>query len=127
VVKKNKKLNHLPFRLNLLFLLTFMMFSVLIFRLGMVQIVDGEEYLAQAEQSTMRSVNVAAPRGWMMDRNGEVIVDNVPIYTITYTITPGLEQELEEVAAYLSSLIDVEPEDIIDQIDPELTYTPQPI
>ena len=122
-----KKRNHLPVRLNILFIITFVLFSVLIFRLGIVQIVQGEEYTAMAEQNTVRSVSVAAPRGLILDRNGEVLVDNEPIYTVTYTENTGLDQDVEQIASRLSELIHMDKDEIIDSIDEEAAFAPQRI
>lgn len=122
-----KKTKHLSFRLNILFLITFLLFSALIFRLGIVQIVEGEEYLLQTEKNTVRSIQVAAPRGLMMDRHGELLVDNVPSYTVTYTENPGLRQNLELTAERLSELIDMDADSIISKVDSEARFAPQRI
>ena len=41
-----KKKSHIPFRLNLLFFIVFLLFASLIVRLGYLQIVKGEEFEA---------------------------------------------------------------------------------
>ena len=42
--QKKKKKNQLPIRVNLLFLFVFLLFAGLILRLGIVQIVEGEQF-----------------------------------------------------------------------------------
>jgi penicillin-binding protein 2 len=50
------------------------MFAIIFFRLWFLQVLSGEQYLAQASQNRVRDVVVAAPRGEIWDRNGAVLV-----------------------------------------------------
>ncbi|HEX6984690.1 MAG TPA: hypothetical protein VF170_04905, partial [Planctomycetaceae bacterium] len=52
------------------------LFAVLFFRLWSLQILSGDEYLAEAKNNRTREFKVIAPRGDILDRNGEVLVDN---------------------------------------------------
>ncbi|MGN6276389.1 MAG: penicillin-binding protein 2 [Solirubrobacterales bacterium] len=52
------------------------LFGVLFFRLWNLQILDGEKYLAEAKNNRTREFKVIAPRGDILDREGNVIVDN---------------------------------------------------
>ena len=52
------------------------LFAVLFFRLWNLQVLSGDEYLAEAQNNRTREVKVPAPRGDILDRNGEVLVDN---------------------------------------------------
>jgi len=52
------------------------LFAVLFFRLWSLQVLDGDEYLAEAKNNRSREYKVIAPRGDILDRNGEVLVDN---------------------------------------------------
>jgi penicillin-binding protein 2 len=52
------------------------LFAVLFFRLWNLQVLAGEEYLAEAKNNRTREYKVIAPRGDILDRNGEVLVDN---------------------------------------------------
>ncbi len=52
------------------------LFAVLFFRLWNLQVLSGDEYLAEAQNNRTREVKVIAPRGDILDRNGEVLVDN---------------------------------------------------
>jgi penicillin-binding protein 2 len=45
-------------------------------RLYDLQIVGSDRYQVQAEANRVRTIQVAAPRGRILDRNGEVLVDN---------------------------------------------------
>ncbi len=52
------------------------LFAVLFFRLWNLQVLSGDEYLAEAKNNRTREFKVIAPRGDILDRNSEVLVDN---------------------------------------------------
>ncbi|HET9199111.1 MAG TPA: penicillin-binding protein 2 [Solirubrobacterales bacterium] len=52
------------------------LFAVLFFRLWNLQVLAGDEYLAEAKNNRTREFKVIAPRGDILDRDGEVLVDN---------------------------------------------------
>jgi len=52
------------------------LFAILFFRLWSLQILEGSENLAEAKNNRTRSTKIVAPRGKIVARNGEVLVDN---------------------------------------------------
>jgi penicillin-binding protein 2 len=52
------------------------LFAILFFRLWNLQVIDGAEYLAEAKNNRTREYRVNAPRGDILDREGNVLVDN---------------------------------------------------
>ena len=52
------------------------LFAVLFFRLWDLQVLSGKKYLEEANNNRTRAFRVEAPRGWIYDRNGNVLVDN---------------------------------------------------
>ncbi len=52
------------------------LFAVLFFRLWDLQILSGSQYLAEAKNNRTHEFRVAAPRGRILDRDGNVLVDN---------------------------------------------------
>ncbi len=52
------------------------MFAIIFFRLWFLQVLSGDKYRAQANNNRIRDVDVPAPRGDIVDRNGKVLVDN---------------------------------------------------
>lgn len=79
----------LPVRINLLFFTVFVLFTFLILRLGVIQLVKGEDYQLEVERTENLSEEIPVPRGKMIDRNGKVIVNNLAIRKITYTKRKG--------------------------------------
>jgi penicillin-binding protein 2 len=51
-------------------------FAVIFFRLWYLQILSGDRYLHEANNNRIREIKVQAPRGKILDRNGEVLVEN---------------------------------------------------
>lgn len=104
--KKKKKKKTLPIRMNFLFFIVFLLFSVLIVKLGMVQIVYGDEFLREVKRTENALISTTVPRGKMYDRNFNPIVDNKPLNAITYTKYPNAKTEdMLETAEKLAQLI----------------------
>lgn len=103
-----KKKTHIPVRLNILFFVVFLLFSALILRLGVVQIVQGEEYQQKLERTVNTIAKNEAPRGLMYDRFGNVVVDNKLVFMVTYTNRNVNNEEKINVARRLNQLIDVD-------------------
>lgn len=104
---KSKYGTTLSFRMNVLFFSIFVLFSILIFRLGYVQIVKGEEYVRAIEREEEVVVNTSVPRGRIYDRYGRILVDNEPKNAITYTKKPSVKtDEMIEIAEQLAMLIE---------------------
>ncbi|MBV8073860.1 MAG: penicillin-binding protein 2, partial [Candidatus Eremiobacteraeota bacterium] len=51
-------------------------------RLIYVQLIDGKVYAAAARANQVRLIPVAAPRGLILDRNGDVVVRSRPSFTV---------------------------------------------
>ncbi|MGE7687748.1 peptidoglycan D,D-transpeptidase FtsI family protein [Lysinibacillus sp. NPDC097214] len=104
---KAKHHSNLTFRMNVLFFAIFIVFSMLIFRLGYMQIVKGEDYVRDLERKEEVPVNTSVPRGRMYDRYGRILVDNQPENAITYTKMPTTtREEMLEIAEKLAQLIE---------------------
>lgn len=73
------------------------LFGILGARLYSLQIGDWERYRIQSEKNTMQPVPLEASRGLIRDRNGVILVDNRPSYTIS-VIPPRFLQGLEDDA-----------------------------
>jgi penicillin-binding protein 2 len=68
--------NRLALRIALFGGFAVVLFAVLFFRLWLLQVIDGEKYLAEAKNNRTRSYRTSAPRGEILDRNGKVLVAN---------------------------------------------------
>ncbi len=52
------------------------MFALIFFRLWFLQVLSGDQYLAQASTNRVRDISIQAPRGEMLDRHGSVLVED---------------------------------------------------
>ena len=59
-----------------------MLHLVLVYRFFQLQILDFELYSKRAESNRIRAISLPAPRGLILDRHGEIIVDNYPTYIL---------------------------------------------
>ena len=113
---KRKRKSHIPFRLNLLFFIVFSLFSALIFRLGYLQIVRGDEFEAIVKRTETTLVTESVPRGLIYDRDGNILVGNEPQHSITYTRGANTTaEEMAKVASALSALISVSIEELTER------------
>ncbi|KAA0759528.1 MULTISPECIES: peptidoglycan D,D-transpeptidase FtsI family protein [Bacillus] len=114
-MKKHEKKSGraIPTRLNILFLCVFLLFSAMIIQLGKVQIFDGETYKNEVEKRENATVSLSVPRGKIFDREGNPVVDNKSLRTITYTKMKGVKSEdILKTARQLADIIEMPQEDI---------------
>jgi penicillin-binding protein 2 len=68
--------NRLALRIALFGGVALALLGVLFFRLWLLQVLNGDKYVAEANNNRTREFRVSAPRGDILDRNGRVLVDN---------------------------------------------------
>lgn len=95
-------------RVNVLLFLVIFLFLFLAICLFKVQILDNKYYLNKLSDMTRKVIDGStAPRGRIYDRNGVLIVDNVPIKTITYRRVNNVSVDMEVELAYkLSDILE---------------------
>ncbi|HEY2653764.1 MAG TPA: penicillin-binding transpeptidase domain-containing protein [Solirubrobacteraceae bacterium] len=52
------------------------LFAIIFFRLWFLQVLSGQAYAQQAQTNYIRTIDVSAPRGQILDRSGNVLVDS---------------------------------------------------
>jgi penicillin-binding protein 2 len=68
----------LALRIGILGAVALVVFGVLFFRLWALQVLSGPQYLQAALDNQVRSVRLEAPRGEILDRNGNPLVATLP-------------------------------------------------
>jgi penicillin-binding protein 2 len=68
----------LALRIGILGTILLAAFAILFLRLWALQVLSGSQYLNAAQNNQLRLIRVPAPRGPILDRNGLVLVTNVP-------------------------------------------------
>ena len=110
-----KKKSHIPFRLNLLFFIVFLLFASLIVRLGYLQIVKGEEFEAEVKRTEMTTATGTVPRGMIYDSQGRQLVGNTALQAITYTRGAQVSgKDMMKIATKLGTFIQMTPDSIED-------------
>ena len=69
-------------RVALLSALVVIGFAALFMRLWALQVLAGSHYAARAQANQVRNVRVEAPRGPVLDRNGDLLVTNEPVTSV---------------------------------------------
>ncbi|MFQ5382181.1 MAG: penicillin-binding transpeptidase domain-containing protein, partial [Dehalococcoidia bacterium] len=87
--------------LTVLRVVVVLLFAVLAVRLASLQLVQGADFAQRAEQNHLRARNILPPRGLIFDRNGELLVENVPVYSATIIPEFLPDSEDERRAIYL--------------------------
>jgi penicillin-binding protein 2 len=77
------------------------MIGVLLLGFWKLQVIDADKYSSLAERNRVRYIPVIAPRGRMLDRDGRVLVDNRPAFSVLL-----LRDEPTLVEKYLPSISD---------------------
>ncbi|MBQ1889522.1 penicillin-binding protein 2 [Selenomonas caprae] len=92
-------------RIKVLSWLCVLVVAVLIGRAGYLQIYEGDYYAALAEGNRIRIIPSMAPRGTFYDRNGNLLVQNRPGFTVS--LLPLTAPISDDVIARLSELVKV--------------------
>jgi len=80
-----------------------------VIRLFIIQVVEYDTYLAQADENRTTNINLPAERGIIYDRNGFILARNRPSYNVVITpaLLPEDEGAIQEIYRQLSPLIGV--------------------
>ncbi len=94
-------------RVTLLGSFALAMFGILFFRLWFLQVLSGQHYLAQASvNGSVRDISVPAPRGDVLDRAGNLLVDNTRALDVQLSV-PNLPRSQAARAAEYHRLASV--------------------
>jgi penicillin-binding protein 2 len=87
---------NLRVRLRIIQAFVLILLGVLCLRLYKLQIIDGKRYANVAENQRIRLLPIPAPRGVIFDRNGKLLVDSRPIYSVILSreVTKSIDYSL---------------------------------
>ena len=86
-------------------------------RLFYLQITNGTEFAAISTKQRTVDEPIAAPRGYMYDRNGRLLVKNVPTFAVKVRPADLPDEMRDQVVARLSALLRMDPSEINATID----------
>jgi penicillin-binding protein 2 len=101
-----------------------LVFIIYITRLFSMQILGSEDYALAAEDNRTETLNLAAPRGIIVDRNNTILARNIASYNVVITPAslPDDDGDIQRVYRQLSALIDVPVN--LNAITPENPFVP---
>lgn len=129
-VKKEATELHLhEIRLSFLVAFMIMLSLLLILRLAYLQFSQYKRYATMSLKNQMSILPIAPPRGVILDRNGEILADNIAVYVLE--ITPERIKNLDDTLQRLQALLPVITQDDIDNFkhgrSQNHAYVPIPI
>src|SRR5215510_14749932 len=77
------------------------MIGLLLLGFWKLQVIDSDKYGQMAELNRVRSIPIIAPRGRMLDRDGRVLVDNRPSFSVLL-----LRDDMTQVEKHLAAISD---------------------
>ena len=101
-------------RLRLFGALTIVVFAIFGARLFQLQILQGDELRERADRNAVRSVDLDAPRGEIVDRKGRVLATTRPAYELR--VVPNDLSRPERTFAALGQLLEVQPEGLAEAV-----------
>ncbi|MBX3040119.1 MAG: penicillin-binding protein 2 [Bdellovibrionaceae bacterium] len=89
-------------------------FLIVLSRLWYLQIMTGTELRQFSEKNRIKQSKILAPRGLMLDREGRVLVENLPGFEAL--ASPQYITDLDALAKSLSPILGVEPDKLVARI-----------
>ncbi|MFC0214383.1 peptidoglycan D,D-transpeptidase FtsI family protein [Paenibacillus chartarius] len=96
---------HFSFRINGFFFVIFVLFSVLIVRLAVLQFVEGKELIAKENETNNADTPIAPIRGNIYDVNGYPLAYTTSVQSLYFRVEVG--QKKEEIVALARKLADI--------------------
>ncbi len=90
------------------------MIGVLLLGFWKLQVIDADKYSSMAERNRVRYIPVIAPRGRMLDRDGRVLVDNRPSFSVL--LLRDDPAQVEKHLAGISDGLGIPVEDLREQL-----------
>ncbi len=100
----------------LLHILVVLLFGILTIQLVRMQVFQGDDYQAQAENNRLRELQVLPMRGLIYDRNRAPLVENVANYSAVIVPADLPAKEEAAVFARLESLLGIPAQEIAQQV-----------
>jgi len=117
-LKEKEKLS----RYTVLVIIMVSIFSIMIGKLFSLQVVKGSQYKETATNRSIREISDQAPRGDILDRNGEVLATSVQSYTLVYNETDESDKHFFQTMHKVFEILDKNGEN--QQDDFELKINP---
>jgi penicillin-binding protein 2 len=116
----------LAFRVAVIGGVALVMFAIIFFRLWYLQVLSGDNYVAEARENRVREIKVQAPRGEIVDRHGVPLVVNRSSFSIKLTPDklPQRRADRQRLYRRLAGLMNLNPRRLERRVEGELTELP---
>ncbi len=113
---EEKKRNFWP-----LFLIFFVIFGAILFKLVHLQITHGGTWQLLAEGNRIRSRDIKASRGQILDKNGKLLASNQPSYQLEIypADLPRQKEERESIYAKIAPILGIDQKELVGKIEGE--------
>jgi penicillin-binding protein 2 len=115
-------------RVNVTVILILICFGLLVLRLAYLQLIKYRYYNTLAQNNSIGLIPTAPTRGIIFDRNGKILADNIPVFSLD--VTPNNTADLDQTIEGLMSLLDLDPEDadrFYKQVNRKRSFGPIPL
>lgn len=117
----------IPRRLNILFIIVIVLFSILIARLANMQLFNQSFYTEKLETASQKVVSRSSVRGQIYDAKGQVLVDNEVEPVVSFTRSNKITaKEIKEIAQKLLQWVRVPSDATISDRDKADYYLSEP-
>ncbi len=96
-------------------LILLVLFGVLFLRLWFLQLIKGDYLQKRSEYNRIRTQDLPPWRGMILDRDGNILVDNRPSFNLMATLEDVPDPEI--LGRHLGSLLQLDPKDLTAQIN----------
>lgn len=110
-------------RLSVLLIFFSLVFGLLLVRLFYLQVVQGENMRSIAEANRTSLLFERAPRGLILDRNGQVLADNRQTFLVLFTPLELKKEILIDVIRRLSVIMGVKEPDLEKRLAPAIKHS----
>ena len=119
-------LKNIDEKIRLFFLILFFFFLLIILKVLYIQLFEYDKLSDKANDLWSRNLPLAADRGLILDRNGEVLADNIT--TTSLVLIPSQIENKDEVSSNLAKILNISKENMdkhvykevsIDRVHPE--------
>ncbi|MCB0394533.1 MAG: penicillin-binding protein 2, partial [Bdellovibrionales bacterium] len=114
IESSEEQVKELSPRFRLLYFVVVISAVVFVMRLWYLQIFMGTELRISSDQNRIKRQKLVAPRGMILDREGRVLVDNLPGFDVQ--ITPQYARELEKTADEVGRILSIDPKQIVKDV-----------
>jgi penicillin-binding protein 2 len=108
---------NLRIRLRLVQVIVLVLLGLLGVRLYVLQVVDGPKYAEVAVNQRIRLLPIPAARGVIFDRDGKMLVDSTPIYSIILSREDTKAINRDSLIQPLSEGLDIDPQILRERFD----------